>query len=417
MPRSIVRPAFMLFVVLCVASVRAEIISTQCAESEVALDAAHTAARLDRCGDHDAVELLWHLDRIDQIGGPLDGRFNRVSRGAGSVVYVMDTGVLASHAEFTGTGGGTRVIAGFDTTSSVDIGHGRCASGNKATAPCYDELDDLPTTSHGTSVASIVAGRNIGVAPDSMIVSVRVMNERGLATTRTYLEGLDSIIRHAWDPTSPNFRTGVVNISGWVLEHLTATSATARNAVPFATVEKKMRDMIAGVDASGRPDPKGKRFLFVVAANNIDGGCGASGLIDRFPATLGAITDGMITVGGMTLMNTAWSGSCRGGVEVLAPAESIFSASITANDHYRGRRPAQRSGTSFAAPVISGIAARLLSERPDLTPQQLESWITATPSRVMDPDASMAGGKVAYVRSIATPQVAAPVASRASLEP
>jgi subtilisin family serine protease len=407
----------MLFVVLCAVSSRAEIISTLCAESEVPLDATHTAARLVRCGDSDATELLWHLDRIDQIGGPLDGSFQRVNGGASSVVYVMDTGIMASHAEFAGGAGTSRVIAGFDTTSSVDIGHGRCTSGNKAVAPCWDAFDDLPTTSHGTSVASIVAGRNVGVAPDAFVVSVRVMNERGLATTRTYLEGLDAIIRHAWDPAAPNFHTGVVNISGWVLEHLTATSATARNSVPFSVVEKKMRDMIAGVDAAGRPDPNGKRFLFVVAANNIDGGCGASGVIDRFPATLGASIDGMITVGGMTLSNTAWRGSCRGGVEVLAPAESIFSASITANDHYRGRRPAQRSGTSFAAPVISGIAARLLSERPDLSPQQLESWITATPSRVMNPDAAMANGKVAYVRSIAPPPPAAPTTTRAALEP
>src|SRR5688572_30815039 len=103
----------MLFVVLCVANARAEIISTFCAESEVALDAAHTAARLDRCGDESAGELLWHLDRIDQIGGPLDGSFNRVNGGTGSVVYVMDTGVMASHAEFAGKAGASRVIAGF----------------------------------------------------------------------------------------------------------------------------------------------------------------------------------------------------------------------------------------------------------------------------------------------------------------
>lgn len=418
MPRSI-RPAVLFSaVLLCAANLRAEVISTLCAETEVALDAAHTSARLERCGDEAAGELLWHLDRIDQIGGPLDGWFNRVNGGAGSVVYVMDTGVMAAHAEFGTVAGSSRVIAGFDTTASIDIGHGRCTSDNKATAPCYDVYDDLPTASHGTSVASVVAGRNIGVAPDAFVVSVRVMNERGLATTRTYLEGLDSIIKHAWDPASPGFRTGVVNISGWVLERLTATSATARNAVPFATVERKMRDMIAGVDVNGRPDPNGKRFLFVVAANNIDGGCGSNGVVDRFPATLGATIDGIITVGGMTMTNTAWSGSCRGGVEVLAPAESIFSATITANDHYRGRRPAQRSGTSFAAPVISGIAARLLSERSDLTPQQVESWITATPSRVMNPDAAMAGGKVAYVRSIAPPPpAAAPTSTRAALEP
>lgn len=398
---------------VCAAQLRADVVSTLCVETEIPLDTQHSVARLERCGDDATAVLLWHLDRIDQIGGNLDGRADRLNGGAGSVVYVMDTGVMRAHAEFSGANG-SRVIAGFDTTGGVDLGHSRCTASNKATDPCFDGFDELSSASHGTGVASIVAGRNIGVAPEAMLVSVRVMNERGLATTRTYLDGLDAIIRHAWDPTSPTFRTGIVNISGWVLERLTATSSSGRNVVPYAAVEKKIRDMIAGVDAAGRPDPNGKRFFFVVAANNIDGGCGASGIIDRFPATLGTTVQGMITVGGMTMNNTAWSGSCRGGVEVLAPAQSIFSATITAADHYRGRRPNLRSGTSFAAPVIAGIAARLLADRPDLTPQQLESWITATPSRVVDPDSLMANGKVAYVRSIAP---AASASVRASLEP
>jgi subtilisin family serine protease len=100
----------------------------------------------------------------------------------------------------------------------------------------------------------------------------------------------------------------------------------------------------------------------------------------------------------MTAGNSWWPGACHGGLEILAPSEGIFSASITATDHYRGTKPNLRSGTSFAAPIISGIAARLLSERPTLTPQELESIITSTPSRIMNPDASRADGKVAFVQ-------------------
>jgi subtilisin family serine protease len=413
--RSFVRYAFVILFVVVAARMRGDVVSTHCTESEIAIDAHNTVARLERCGDSEPDTLLWHLDRIDQIGGALDGVADRRNGGAGSLVYVMDTGVMAAHNEFA-TGNGTRIVAGFDATSGVEIGHSRCTSGNKATDPCYSDNEELPSASHGTAVASIVGGRNIGVAPEALLVSVRVMNERGLATTRTYLDGLDAIIRHAWDPASPNFRTAVVNISGWVLERLTATSNSVRPVVTYATLEKKMRDMIAGVDANGRPDANGKRFFFVVAANNVDGGCGANGIIDRFPATLGRTTDGLITVGGMTANNTAWNGSCRGGVEVLAPAQSIFSATITGPEHYRGRRPNLRSGTSFAAPVIAGIAARLLADRPDLSPEQIETWIAATPSRVMNADPLMADGKVAYVRSIAP---AAPVATtaRATLEP
>ncbi|HEX7153750.1 MAG TPA: S8 family serine peptidase [Thermoanaerobaculia bacterium] len=362
------------------------------------LDAVTTAAKLTGCGEGFPEDLLWHLDRIDQVDASLDGSFDRNNRGAGAVVYVMDTGVMAGHDEFRSEQG-SRVIAGFDT-ASVRVGASRCESDNKATAPCYEDYSELTAASHGTGVASIVAGRNVGVAPDAFLVSVRVMNERGLATTRTYLDGLDAIIRHSYSAGAPQFRTAVVNISGWVLERL-SSSSDSTPVVPYSAVAKKMREMIAGVDADGRPSANGRRFLFVVAGNNIDGGCGEAGFVDRFPATLGRETAGLITVGGMTVDNQPWSGTCRGGVEVLAPAQGIFSATITSADHYRGRRPNLRSGTSFAAPVIAGIAARLLADRPDLTPQQLESWITATPSRTLDPSVHFAQGKVAYVRSVA----------------
>ena len=380
---------------LCHAARAQDTVSTHCREVEVALDATHTASRLDRCGDPAAPDLLWHLDRIDQIDGILDGQYHRRHAGAGTVVYVMDTGVLASHAEFASGDGTTRVIAGYDVTQGVAVGASACRSANKALRPCYDDMAELIGSSHGTSVASLAAGTNIGAAPDADIVSIRVMNESALATTRTYLDGLSAIVRNAWDPATPQFHTAVVNISGWVLERLIGNPDP--RPVPFAAVEQKMREMINGVDAMGRPDPNGKRFFFVVAGNNVDNGCGRAGVVDRFPATLGRTTDGLITVGGMTPENAWWSGACRGGVEILAPSYAVFSASITANDHYRGTRPNFRSGTSFGAPIISGIAARLLAENPELTPQELESIIVATPSRIFNPDPAYAGGRVATV--------------------
>ncbi len=372
-----------------------ELVSTRCHESEVVLDANHNAAKLGECGDPSAENLLWHLDRIDQRGGALDGQYRRRALGAGTVVYVMDTGVMASHVEFASPAG-SRVIAGFDATRSVLIGTSGCVSSDKSLSPCFSNAAELIGASHGTSVASLVAGQNVGVASEAMIVSIRVMNEAALATTRTYLEGLNDIIRHAWDPPAPQFHTAIVNISGWVLERLETNPDEA--PVTFATVERKIRDMIGGVDAQGRPDPNGKRFLFVVAGNNIDSGCGRSGVVDRFPAILGKNLDGLITVGGMTPENSWWPGACHGGLEILAPSQGIFSASITASDHYRGTKPNLRSGTSFAAPIIAGIAARLLSERPELTPQELESIITSTPSRIVNPDSSRADGKVAFVQ-------------------
>jgi subtilisin family serine protease len=393
--------AALLLVVCSVAATaqQRDAVSTRCREVEVALDANHSASRLERCGEEGAPDLLWHLDRIDQVSGALDGSYHRRHAGAGSVVYVMDTGVLATHDEFA-SNGGSRVIAGYDVTESVIVGNSSCPSGNKAMSPCYATLAELGGASHGTSVASLVAGNSVGVAPDALLISIRVMNESALATTRTYLEGLNAIIKSAWDPSTPQFHTAVVNISGWVLERLVGNPDQA--TVPFASVERKIREMINGVDAQGRPDQIfGKRFLFVVAANNVDNGCGRSGVVDRFPAILGRDTDGLITVGGMTASNSWWAGGCRGGVEILAPSQGIFSASISSTDHYRGSRPNLRSGTSFAAPIISGIAARLLAEDSTLTPQELERIIVSTPARIFNPDSLHADGRVAFVRDAA----------------
>jgi hypothetical protein len=402
------------FAVLCLAfparaAGRSELVSTHCREVEVALDSTHSSSRLVDCGDQSAEDLLWHLDRIGHPDGQLEGTFDRTNRGSGSFVYVMDTGVLAEHTEFAGRFG-SRVVAGYDATGSLPVGNSKCSRSNKALAPCYSNYKELPAASHGTSVASLIAGKNVGVASEAQIVSIRVMNERGLATTRTYLEGLNAIITHAWSQPADTRRTGIVNISGWVLERLTQQERIP--PVSYSVVERKIREMIGGVDASGHPDPHGKRFLFVVAGNNLDGGCSRSGFVDRFPAILGPEIEGVITVGGMTRANGWWPGACRGGVEVLAPAQSIFSATVTGVDHYRGLKPNLRSGTSFSAPIISGIAALMVAERPDLTPQQLEAMITSTSSRINDPEPDRAGGRVACLN--ASPVQAVVVARSAS---
>jgi subtilisin family serine protease len=368
-------------------------VPTRCLEREILLDPRHSVALLEDCGDQYFDDVLWHLDRIDQIGGELDGRFDRGTAGAGSVVYVMDTGIRADHVEFD-DGHASRIVAGIDVTSSLIVGGSSCTSDSKALAPCYANLEELTSSSHGTAVASIIGGSRTGVAPAASLVSVRIMNERGLTTTATYMRALDRIIEHAYSAAAAGTKTSIVNISGWVVERIGAGEGPL---VRFAAVERKIREMVGGVDRDGRPAEDGKRFLFVVAANNVDGGCSASGIVDRFPATLGERIDGVITVGGMTADNSFWRGGCRGGIEVLAPAQGIFSATITGRDHYRGRRPNHRSGTSFAAPIISGVAARLLTDRPDLTPQQLEMAIRATPSRITNPDPVNGGGRVARI--------------------
>jgi hypothetical protein len=112
--------------------------------------------------------------------------------GAGTTVYVVDSGVDVTRPEF-----GDRAWHAFDATG----GTGRDCSG------------------HGTQVAKTIAGRYTGVAPKARIASVRVLGCDGPGTLADVLAGLDWIRRHARGPAvaglsfdgadSPALRTAV----------------------------------------------------------------------------------------------------------------------------------------------------------------------------------------------------------------
>jgi redox-sensitive bicupin YhaK (pirin superfamily) len=114
--------------------------------------------------------LDWGIDRLDQRTRGLDGRFAVPLDGTGVTTYVVDTGVMASHEEFTG-----RTIGGVDT---VGDGNG---------------TDDC--NGHGTHVAGTIAGASMGVAPMARVSPVRVLGCQGDGSVSDVIAGLDWIAR------------------------------------------------------------------------------------------------------------------------------------------------------------------------------------------------------------------------------
>lgn len=130
-------------------------------------------------GSQDSV--TWGLDRVD---GSLDSNYvYDDSAGAGVRIYIVDTGIDATHREF-----GSRVADGFDSFG--------------------ENLDQTDCHGHGTHVAAIAAGSYYGVAKSATLVPVRVLSCAGLGTTTTLLDGLQWIL-----DTHPAGTPGVVNLS------------------------------------------------------------------------------------------------------------------------------------------------------------------------------------------------------------
>lgn len=141
------------------------------------------------------VGATWGLDRID---GTVDGTYTYSESGAGTRVYIVDTGVDATHPDFGG-----RVIDGFDAFNQ--------------------NLDQSDCHGHGTHVGGIVAGTNYGVAKLATIVPVRVLNCSGQGNTTTLTDGINWILAN-----HPKGVPAIVNMSLGGPKDLLVNAVTAK---------------------------------------------------------------------------------------------------------------------------------------------------------------------------------------------
>lgn len=283
-----------------------------------------------------------------------DDAWGKGYTGAGVGVAVVDTGISPSgHEDFKGRDGNSRVIAEVAVnanTSNVTDGYG-----------------------HGTHVAGIVGGdgdlargKYIGIAPEAMLINVKVADDAGNASLADVIAGLEFVYNN-----KDAFNIRVANLS------LHSSVAQSYRTDPLCAAAELL--WLNGV--------------FVVAAAGNNGGApDAVGYCpgnDPFLMTVGSIDDGGTTSYGDDVPTT-WSsfGVTQDGFrkpELLTPGRGIVST-IDSNSYLYDTYPDKvvdkeyfdLSGTSMSAGVMSGVAALVLERRPDWTPGELKCTLITT---------------------------------------
>lgn len=158
----------------------------------------------------------WGLDRIDQPLHPLDRTFAYPDSAGAVTVYVIDTGIRTTHAQFAG-----RATVGHDV-----IGDGYAGQ------DCYG---------HGTHVAGTIGGTHHGVAKRARLVSVRVYPCSGWGRATDFVDGVEWVTRNA-------VRPAVVNMSVEVPAFAPLDDA----------VERSIQSGLTYVIAAGNGDAEGR---------------------------------------------------------------------------------------------------------------------------------------------------------------
>jgi subtilisin family serine protease len=146
----------------------------------------------------------WGLDRIDQVKNHLDSKYDYASpAGNGVNVYIVDTGIRTTHADFGGRA--------FEAFTSVN-----------------DSLGATDCIGHGTHVAGTVGGTAYGVAKNVRLLSVRVLPCSGSAPMSDLIAALDWIAQNRELPAVVN-----ISLSG---EHSDAANQAVAGVVATGAV-------------------------------------------------------------------------------------------------------------------------------------------------------------------------------------
>lgn len=267
------------------------------------------------------------MDRVKKMLNT-QAAYDRGYLGENIGVAILDTGIFP-HIDLGGR------IECF-----MDFIHGR--------RNAYDD------NGHGTHIAGIVGGdgrasngRFAGIAPRCHFVIIKILDKKGNGNTENVVQAIQWLVCH-----KEQYRIRIINISiGMVLQAQSQERIRMLKAVEYA-----WDNNLVVVAAAGNNGP-GEHSVTVPG-------------VSRKIITVGCFDDTREQIG-RSMLKPEYSG--RGPTEhcVVKPEVVVPGTNVTSCSSQQGMYT-RKSGTSMAAPIISGSIALLLSKYPCFSPAEVK---------------------------------------------
>ena len=296
-----------------------------------------------------AYRLQWHYPLVS-----LPAAWDITTGDPGVTVAVVDTGILSGHPDFAG-----QLVAGYDfVRDPATAGDGNGIDPNPEDPG--DRSNPAASSFHGTHVAGTVAARgNNGIGVAGVAWGARIMPLRALGASGGTSYDVAQAVR---------FAAGLANDSGTVPARRADIINLSLGGEGFSQISQQLyRDLRqAGI------------FVVASAGNEASTAPG-------YPAAY----DSVISVSAVDIQRQITSYSNRGTtIDIAAPGgdsagdingdgypDGVLSTGGTATASGIDFAYVFLSGTSMAAPHVSGIIALMKSINPDLTPQQFAALL------------------------------------------
>ena len=288
--------------------------------------------------------------------------------GSGIGIAVLDTGIQADHnAISSGKTAANQMV-------SVSL-----VSGDSSTNDVYGHGTHVASIAAGTGRISKQSGRYRGIAPGARLINVRVLGANGTGNVSDVIAGIEWCIAHknTW-----NIRVMNLSLGAW-------TPESFRTDPLCQAAERAVNAGIVVVAAAGNFGKDTKN-------NKVYGGINSPG-IDPMVLTVGAANtkntvkrsdDEVATYSsrGPTVTDRLMKPDLVAPGNKLVGAQSDQNALLAANPSLAikedGNEPRNEmmllSGSSIAAPVVSGTVALLLQQNPALTPNLIKAVLQYT---------------------------------------